>query len=114
MRKFTHIKQNGEMGYNQPGFTIPATQTEIANSVYGRLTIDTLDYEQVTTCLTTGEVRTHQYTELSQVCCRDGELFVSQQSFREVADAANYFGDRLPPEFYSHYKGILIEEKEHA
>lgn len=32
----------------------------------------------------------------------------SINSYQDVADLANYFGDRLPPKFYETYKGILV------
>lgn len=33
---------------------------------------------------------------------------VHPQCFRDVADAANYFGDRLPKDFYDRYADILV------
>jgi len=113
--RFTHIKQCGEMGYGQPYFEVPATQDEIEASGWERkLVIARTSYEQITTCLDSGEVTVFKYDKLDSVYCRDGKAVVHPMCFSDVSAAANYFGDRLPPEFYEHYKTVLVEVPHHA
>lgn len=108
------VKQTGEMAWGQPSWRVPVTNEELPLIREGKLRICKETWDTVSRCRETGTV----VEDTSEVChnirvrtnpsCR-ADLLVHPNCFKDIAVAANYFGNRLPEEFYKHYAGILVK-----
>lgn len=112
MRKFTTIKQSGEMSWGQPRYGIVPTDEELARvGPKGRIVLETRHYDHTTVCRETGETSSH--TSVSEYVAyynRDAhEIMCDINSYHDVAILANYFGDRMDSCFYGRYSKILVE-----
>ena len=159
MKRWTTIKQDVEMAYSQPAYSVKlnAAEVELVNSDASNMlaiatrTIKTtmqVDDEEPSVSERIDQNMLYTYDVmvpdrwaknlnlLTPINTSAGKgLLLSQYTYlpklkrgtkikdrfkiamvrvgclRDVADAANYFGDRLPPEFYEQYSMILIDNR---
>jgi hypothetical protein len=144
MKLFEPIKQRGEMSYNQPTWYIPVSFDEVKerfnkpeNDVIKKFLLSITKQEITYKNFRTGSIRSNIY-EHKHYCnlaykkdkeykrifhyLEDDKLDESLEiyaeihphCYRHVAEMANYFGDRLPQEFYDTYQDIIYEVKENG
>lgn len=114
-KKYTHIKQRGELAWGGPAWGIKPTAEELTKLVDNVLTIFHRT-ATVTAIWDDDSSVAYSYSEATTYKCfyrkEDGNLIIRPSSFQEVAAIANYFGDRLVNEtetFFAKWGHALVE-----
>lgn len=110
---YTTIEQTGEMAWGQPTFKIRRiTEDKVVPNKYGKhqLIIGEQKYSRKRTDQHTGKTTHREWSDYTtvKVDIQNNMIVASPTSFQYVSDMANYFGERLPDEFWKEYSDILV------
>jgi hypothetical protein len=109
-KRYENTEVRGELGYGLAGYFVKATLFEIDKAKEtGKLVYHSDEITYSLHSKNTGLTKSFTRKEEDYCYLTGGEIVVRPSTSLEVVKYANYFGDRLPAEFYEKFAPMLRE-----